>query len=150
MKSDRRAARAKVPAEAVAPPAAYRLEIPATPPSLNRLMRGRIRDRIRLGKSWRFAVHLAFHLSGIPRATGRRRVTLSVTWGPGERSIDPDNLNKCLGDSLKTAGAIRGDSYRWVTWGEAVYRRGPTARTVVVLEDVPAAEIRREPAEEDV
>jgi Holliday junction resolvase RusA-like endonuclease len=140
--TDRRAARAKVPA-----PAVYRLEIPAIPPSLNQLMRGTIKARIRIGKAWRLVVAFAFaRHAHIPAATGRRRVSLTVTLPGGQRAPDPDNIHKALADALTHCGAIRGDSYKWIEWGSVVFWRGPMPRTVVILEDVPAARIEWEPS----
>jgi hypothetical protein len=105
------------------------------PTSLNRLTRGRRRDRIRLARGDRDIIRWHARLSGVPPATGPRRVSLVITLPPGERRCDPDAYWKSLLDGLRACGLLVNDSARWVVLGGIDWERGPR-RTAVVLEDL--------------
>jgi hypothetical protein len=49
----------------------------------------------------------------IPRAAGRRRVSLVITLAPGRRAPDPDVVWKSLLDALTACGLLVDDSARW-------------------------------------
>jgi hypothetical protein len=51
-----------------------------TPTTVNKLFRGRLKDRIRLAKSDRDLVCHYAREQGVPLATGRRRVSLAITY----------------------------------------------------------------------
>jgi hypothetical protein len=106
------------------------------PPTLNQLMRGRIRDRIRLGKAFRAIVIGMARNQGLVPAKGKRRVNICVTLPKGKRAPDPDALYKSVGDSLVKAGLLKGDSYRWVQWGTVEFLRGSELSTSIYLEDL--------------
>lgn len=105
------------------------------PVSLNRLTRGRIRDRIRLGKLQRAVVSAYCLLERVPKALGRRRVRLLVTQRRG-RLADPDNLLKAMLDSLVGCDMLRDDSARWCEWEMPVVQRGLCDETTIILEDL--------------
>lgn len=108
------------------------------PPTTNVLMRGKIGDRIRLGKSWRLAVVHASRAAGIRSTQGKRRVTLVVTFGPGRKFVDVDAFWKSTLDAATHAGLIRGDRYRECELAPVVYLRGERTETRIIVEDLPA------------
>ena len=124
-------------ASAARPAAVHRLEIPAQPPTLNALMRGKLRDRMRLSRQWRDMVTiLARYRDGIPPAACKRRVTLTIVLGPRQRGADPDAYQTATADALKSAGLLRDDSRRWVEWAPLRYERGEAPACVIELEDI--------------
>src|SRR5262245_1377474 len=101
----------------------HQLVIPQfVPTPLNQLMRGRRRDRIRLAKGDRELVGYYARLSGIPPATGKRRVSVEATM-PGRRP-DPDAILKSLLDALVAAELLRSDSSRWCQLGDVTIELG--------------------------
>lgn len=107
-------------------------QVSGHPPTLNQLMRGKLRIRMRLSRLWREVV--AEHWSGLP-AAGKRRVGITIVMGPGQRGADPDAYYKGTGDALVACGALRGDSKEWVQWKPVQYRRGEFSETFIELED---------------
>ena len=107
------------------------------PPTINMLIgRGwrtihsiKRRDRKRIGDE--------MALAGIPRATGKRRVTLEIILAPRQRSPDPDAFWKVLLDSLVSCGALKDDNRQWVELAPVEIGRGKRRATVLTLEDVP-------------
>lgn len=75
----------------------------------------------------------------IPRAAGRRRVTLRLTLGPRQRAGDPDAYWKALLDACVRLGLLVDDSRTWVELAPVEFERGERKRTVIELEDIPAA-----------
>ena len=73
----------------------------------------------------------------VPKATGKRRVKLTVTgWASGGRLPDKDAFDKLLLDSLKQCWLIFDDSQEFLDGRvEVELRRGPRS-TVIELEDV--------------
>lgn len=92
------------------------------------------RDRIRVANEQRF--------QQIPEATGRRKVTIEITFAKGDRSGDPDAYYKSAHDALKNAKLLKDDTIRWVQIAEPVYlplkSRDRTDRrmTRLILEDI--------------
>lgn len=115
-----------------------RWEVPllCPPPTLNRLMRGTLRARMSLGAAFRAVVVVACN-GAVPKAAGRRRVSLLVVLGPRQRGADPDAYFKALGDALVSAGAVVDDSRHWIEWGPVTYERGAEPGCVLTLEDIP-------------
>lgn len=70
----------------------------------------------------------------IPSANGKRRVSLSLTLGKGQRGGDPDSYWKSLLDGLVHAGLLIDDSKEKVELGPVAYSRGNRA-TEITLED---------------
>ena len=122
-----------------AKPGSYRIAIPGWhPPTLNVLMRGERRERIRLGKQCRSMVAAYCSIAGVPEAKGRRRVTLELTLGPRQRWCDVDAHWKALLDALVDAGMIRDDSPRWCETRLSLDgSRAAERATLIVLEEVP-------------
>jgi Holliday junction resolvase RusA-like endonuclease len=105
-----------------------------TPTSLNKLV-GHWARRARLKRGDRERVLAAAIDQQIPWAAGKRRVSLIVTLGKGQKKMDPDNCWKSLLDSLCAASLIVDDSDRWCELGGIEWKRGER-QTVVILEEV--------------
>lgn len=107
------------------------------PPSLNRLMRGKIKDRIRLSREARDRIALAARLACVGRADGvKRRVSLEITLAGRQRPLDVDAVWKAILDGMTHSGLIVDDSCRWCALGEVWFLRGETTSTKIILEDV--------------
>jgi hypothetical protein len=100
--------------------AVQRLTIPILPPSLNRLMRGKLRTR---------------DAATVP-AAGKRRVSLVLVYPRGRKLHDPDSFFKAVGDGLVRAGLLVDDGPGWVEWGTVRYARGEHESTEIILEDL--------------
>jgi Holliday junction resolvase RusA-like endonuclease len=112
----------------------YQLEIPDwSPSSVNRLMR-RVKERIRRKQADRLIVACHVSQSDIPKATGPRRVSVTVT-APG-RLPDPDNVLKSLLDCLVCSRLLVDDSREWLELGTIRVERGSPRKTVIMLEEV--------------
>jgi Holliday junction resolvase RusA-like endonuclease len=106
-----------------------------TPTSLNKLV-GHWARRARLKRGDRQRVQAAAIDQQVPWAAGKRRVSLIVTLGKGQKRMDPDNVFKSILDALTAASLIVDDSGQWVELGPVEWKRGER-QTVIVLEDVP-------------
>ena len=115
----------------------YTITIPRwLPPTANQLMRGKLRDRIKLGKAARQMVGWYWWESKHRLATGKRRVGLRVTAGPGRRFGDADAYWKSVLDALTACGAIRTDSHLWVELSPVEFVRGTEDETQITLEEL--------------
>lgn len=113
------------------------IEIPDyLPPTINQLMRGRIKARIRLGKSARNMIAVYAILAKVTPAEGKRRVTLRLGLGPRRRGADVDAYWKALLDGLKDCRAIRDDSRHWCELAPVEYREANEDSTTIVIEDI--------------
>lgn len=72
---------------------------------------------------------------GIPRATGRRRVRLTIA-GPWRRPPDPDAPLKSTLDALTAAGLLIDDSARWCQFDPPEFVRAPEFSTTIELTDL--------------
>jgi hypothetical protein len=115
--------------------ATYTLTIPDyLPVTLNQLL-GHWRRSRRRKRSDREVIWGYWFASGWPRASGRRRVSITLTQVNG-RPRDPDGARKSLLDALVHAGAIVDDSQRWLEEGPVTIEFGARRQTQIVLEDV--------------
>lgn len=105
--------------------------------TVNELLRS-VKARIRLKRRDRQWLALACRAAGVPRATGRRRVSLTLVYGPRARRHDPDGFWKSVLDALVKAGALKNDSPGWCELGEVLYVRGKRAAMRILIEDVEA------------
>src|SRR5208337_5025788 len=80
-----------------------------TPSRLNELMRNRWRCAELKRQDTTFVIAYS-RIQGIPKATGKRRVTLEITFGKGTRAGDPDAYNKSLLDALVNASLLVSDT----------------------------------------
>src|SRR4051812_7545214 len=103
------------------------------PARLNDLLRGHWSRGHRLKKADRQIVGLAARLQGIPPATGKRRVSLTITLGPRQRAGDVDAYQKSLLDSLVQAGLLTDDNRQGVELAPVQFERGPGRSTTIIL-----------------
>jgi hypothetical protein len=73
--------------------------------------------------------------AGVPRAEGKRRVSLEIHLGPRQRGGDPDAYWKSTLDALVSCGALVDDRKEMVDLGEVTYLRAKTRATVIILEE---------------
>ena len=73
---------------------------------------------------------------GVPHATGKRKVNLSLVYGPKERAVDPDASFKSLFDALVYYKALKNDSHEWVEYEQPVVLRGPHRKCFVTIQDL--------------
>lgn len=104
------------------------------PASLNQIMRGKIRDRIRFGKRDKHIVWA--HFLSQPPATTKRRVSLHIVLTGRERPCDPDNAWKSVLDALVKCGMLVDDSNAWCEITTPTYDRALKGSTTITLEDV--------------
>src|SRR5437868_6189827 len=110
--------------------ATYIIKIPNWhPPSLNTLLRGTRRQRIRLAQEARQLVRGYTLLARVPPAAGRRRVQLELVLEKGRRRPDVDASWKAL---LVACGALRDDGPLWCELGPVAYARGEPATVITV------------------
>ncbi len=106
------------------------------PTALNRLMHGHWATGARRKKVDRRIIEAYCYLAQVPPAAVKRRVTLTIVLGPGQRAPDPDSLWKSLLDGLTHCRALKNDSRQWVELMPVEFERGKEKGTRIVLEDV--------------
>jgi hypothetical protein len=115
------------------------LDIPGwLPCRLNQLL-GHWHNRHRLKKADRETVGLYARLAGIPRARGKRRVSLVLTLAPRQRAADPDAFHKSLLDALTACGLLVDDNRQGCELGSVTFQRGRQKATTIILEDLEGA-----------
>lgn len=115
----------------------YTVTIPYwKPASVNRLINAHwtTGSRAKLEAVQMIATYL--YKSGVPKATGRRKVDISITQSGRGRTLDPDNLCKVVFDALKSTGYIIDDSSKWLDYTPPVITRGKVTETTITLTDV--------------
>lgn len=116
----------------------YEVVVPGwRPPTVNALFRGTFRDRMRLEASCKRVVGKACAEHGVAPALARRRVSLSIGLGPGQREFDRDAPYKALFDALVACGALTCDRCEGVEIGTLDFYRSPKGVTTIVIEDWP-------------
>jgi hypothetical protein len=80
------------------------------------------------------AAHAA--LACVPRATGKRLVTLRIILGKGQRGADPDAFFKALLDAMVHAGLLVDDNRQGVVLAPVEYERAAKKATVITLVDI--------------
>lgn len=116
------------------PGGVYRIVIPNwRPPTLNQLMRGKVKTQIALSKACKAMV--AGYGREVPRAGGKRKVSLLIELEGRQKEMDADAPWKGLLDALVFCGLLIDDHSRYVQFGEFEQCRG-ASQTVITLEDV--------------
>ena len=127
----------------------HRLSVPDWRPSTYNELHGTSthwREKHRLKKQDRQLVAYYAMQQQIPTAAGRRKVSLFITLGKGQRVCDSDAYAKSTLDALVHAGLLIDDNPRYCQLGEVVQRRGGEGerKTVIVLTDVPELVVEEE------
>jgi Holliday junction resolvase RusA-like endonuclease len=114
----------------------FTINIPRWHPApLNKLMKGHWANGHQLKKVDRAMV--AAYVSGVPKATGKRRVSLHIILDKGQRACDPDSYQKSLNDALGRAGMLVDDNRQHVELAPVTFLRDPKAwGSVIQLEDL--------------
>ena len=115
------------------------------PARVNQLLGGHWAKAARLKKADRLTLFLAFQKT--PRATGRRRVSFTITLGPRMRAPDPDAFFKSLLDGLVRCGMLTDDNRQGVELRMPEFDRGPVKATTITLEDLPRLGATKIPGE---
>jgi Holliday junction resolvase RusA-like endonuclease len=117
--------------------AVYKLRIERwSPTPLNKLMRGTIHARIRFERIDRNIIMGYCLHNRIPRAQGRREVSIKITLPPRGRESDVDALWKSTLDGLVRAGMLIDDHRKYCKIGEVTYERGEELSTLIELTDL--------------
>lgn len=124
-------------ARSLAPDApGWRVPIPLwQPPSLNEYLGGHFMRVAREKAAVAEVVGGYFLKSGVPAATGRRRVSIALRTPRPGRFPDHSNLLKALEDGLTACGAIIDDGDEYLKTGDYYPSRGPQL-TIIILEDL--------------
>jgi hypothetical protein len=113
----------------------YSVTIPNWHPiKLNELLRGGWRIAHRLKNVDREIVAYAFW--SMPKAKGKRRVTMTILLAKGQRAGDPDCYWKSGLDSLVACGALKDDRRQCVELMPVKFERATRAATIITLEDI--------------
>lgn len=112
------------------------------PTRLNALLRMHWAKRGRVLRSEADLVAVAVRQVDVPRATGRRRV--SLRFESPRTPADADGRLKGLLDALTACGALVDDGPGWLELGTVESVRGPARRTTICLEDLDGEGRKRE------
>jgi Holliday junction resolvase RusA-like endonuclease len=115
----------------------YTIEIPRWhPASLNKLMKGHWSNGHWLKKVDRAMV--AAYATGVPKAEGKRRVSLHIVLDKGQRAPDPDAYQKSCLDALVHAGVLVDDNRQYSEIAPVTFSRNPKGwGTIITLEEWP-------------
>lgn len=116
-------------------PTIWTMEIPGWHPiELNKLVGHRMHAG-RLKKHDREIICKAVVAYGIPPATAKRRLDLTLVFEKGDRTRDKDAYWKSLLDALVHSGALKNDSRHWVDYDKPRYARGDVKTTFITLQE---------------
>lgn len=79
---------------------------------------------------------IALHGRHIPKATGKRRVTMTIQLGKGQRSCDVDAYFKSALDGLVKCGLLVDDNRQGVELMPVQFTRAGNKATEILLEDM--------------
>ena len=101
----------------------------------NELEQGHWRTKHKLKSADATMIATYAKAADIPKATGKRRVSLQITLGYRQRKADPLAYCKSLLDALKRCGMLIDDSGKFMEWGGCEYNRNGEARTTIILDE---------------
>ena len=105
------------------------------PATVNELLRS-VRTRIRRKKLDREVIMAYTWQQKIPKAQGKRRLSLHIVMGKGQRGADPDAYFKSLNDACVCSGLLVDDSRRYVELTPVTFSRDwQHWGTVLTVED---------------
>ncbi len=120
----------------VMPGVRHRLDIPIKPARLNELMSQHWGVAARMKQLYADHVSIAKVKAGVPVATGRRRVHLTIRLTYRQRRADPDAWWKVVLDALVKAKLLKDDNPKWCVLAPVEYERGTVSGSVIVLEEI--------------
>lgn len=106
------------------------------PTPLNVLLHGKKWAGVARKKKDRETIAAYSLLARVPRAAGKRRVTITIVLGPRQRGGDVDAYQKSSLDALKHAGMLVDDSRHWCEIMPLKWLRAAERATVIELEDI--------------
>ncbi len=95
-----------------------------------------VKKRIKLKKSDHEMVAAYAKKDGIPKASGKRRLSLIITLSGRQKEADIDSMNKVALDACVACGLLLGDRAKEAEWGGVEYQRGLEGGTLLILEDI--------------
>ena len=106
------------------------------PTPLNRLFGSHWATASRMKKA--DAAIIAIYCRAIPKATGKRRLSVEIVLKPKQRRCDPDAYHKSLCDALVKAKCLVNDSSHYVELSPVQYERGTDREwgTKLTLENI--------------
>jgi len=107
------------------------------PTPLNKLLRSHWGTAAKLKAKDRKIITTAARAYGVAPAPGRRKVSLFLVLGKGQRAADPDAFWKSTLDALVACGALKDDDRLHVELAPPAFARGDAPATFITLEDVP-------------
>lgn len=113
----------------------FQLVIPGWRPArTNELLSNRFKAG-RLKKRDRTRIAYYARSQGIPKAKGKRRITLRITLEGRQRKVDQDGYWKSTLDACVKAGLLIDDQEQWVELMPLEYDSGES-KTIIILEDL--------------
>jgi hypothetical protein len=107
------------------------------PTPLNKLRTGRgYRKAARLKRQDANRIGFYFRVSGVPKASTKRLVSLRFVYEKGKRRHDEDAFLKTALDALVKCGALVNDSPNWLDFVKPVHEHGESKQTIITLEDL--------------
>lgn len=118
-------------------PGPWTTTIPKWHPALINHLLGDWRRTCQRKRSDLRMIYFALFAAGVPRATRKRKLTLTLTYRRGQTCCDSDAPFKSLNDALTKIGAWVDDSPRWSKTMPLIYGEpGARRETVILLEDM--------------
>jgi hypothetical protein len=87
-------------------------------------------------------------IAGVPKAVGKRMVSVRVVCSNMSHAPDPDNVNKSLRDGLVKCGRLVDDSAKWAKFSEPTIERGRKS-IIITLNEQRARAFRKQHEQSD-
>jgi hypothetical protein len=79
---------------------------------------------------------IAYFGQDVPKARGKRRVSLQIELGPRKKGPDPEAIWKVINDGLSKCGLLLDDRKETVELGPVTYIRAAKSGVTITLEDL--------------